>query len=328
MYSPASRVLTTLEILQARGTVPAAELAERLEVEPRTVRRYITALRDLGIPVESIPGRGGGYRLGPGSKLPPLMLDDAEALAVTTSLLRALEPGSEDDLSAGAATALAKINRVLPRELRASVAALRESTAFTWTAIGPPEAAPASVPTEMILTIASAVQQHQSLTLGYRAWQREETTRKVDPYGLVQHLGAWYLAGWCHLREDVRTFRLDRIVELRTERETFEPPEGFDAREYVARSLAMAPYRWKVEVVVDAPPEEVRPLVPDGLAAVSPMPGGTRLEARIERLEIFARFLPLLGLPFRVIRPPELRDEIRRIALALLKYAGDETQSD
>lgn len=321
MYSPASRVLTTLEILQSRGTVPAAELAERLEVEPRTVRRYITALRDLGIPVESIPGRGGGYRLGPGSRLPPLMLDDAEALAVTISLLRSLSPGASGELGTGAATALAKINRVLPRVLRASVAALRDSTAFTWTAIGPPEAAPAEVPTETILTIASAAQQRQRLTLRYRAWQREETTRQVDPYGLVQHLGAWYLAGWCHLRADIRTFRLDRIIELRTERQTFEPPKGFDARDHIARSLALAPYRWEVEVIIKAPPVTVRPRVPDGLAAVNAAPGGTRLEARIERLEDFARYLATLDLPFRVIRPPELRDEIRRMALALLESA-------
>lgn len=321
MYSPASRVLTTLEILQSRGTVPAAELAERLEVEPRTVRRYITALRDLGIPVESIPGRGGGYRLGPGSRLPPLMLDDAEALAVTISLLRSLSPGASGELGTGAATALAKINRVLPRVLRASVAALRDSTAFTWTAIGPPEAAPAEVPTETILTIASAAQQRQRLTLRYRVWQREETTRQVDPYGLVQHLGAWYLAGWCHLRADIRTFRLDRIIELRTERQTFEPPKGFDARDHIARSLALAPYRWEVEVIIKAPPVTVRPRVPDGLAAVNAAPGGTRLEARIERLEDFARYLATLDLPFRVIRPPELRDEIRRMALALLESA-------
>jgi predicted DNA-binding transcriptional regulator YafY len=325
MYSPASRVLATLEILQARGTVPAGELAERLEVETRTVRRYVTALRDLGIPVASTPGRGGGYRLGPGSKLPPLMLDDGEALAVVVSLLRALARGADGDLGTGAATALAKINRVLPRELRAGVAALQATAEFTWTGLPAPEPLPAGADEATVLTAATARYLRQRLALRYRSWRGEETRRRVDPYGLVQHLGSWYLAGWCHLREDIRVFRLDRVVEIEMERATFEPPGEFDAREHVIRSLALAPYRWEVEVVIEAPLDEVRPLVPDGLAAASAIPGGTLLEARLARLEIFARFLLYLGLPFRVIQPPELRGEVRRTALLMLACVDGET---
>jgi predicted DNA-binding transcriptional regulator YafY len=202
--------------------------------------------------------------------------------------------------------------------------ALRSTARFTSTDSGAPELLPAPTSEATILAAATAQHLRQRLTIRYRSWRGAETARQVDPYGLVQHLGSWYIAGWCHLREDIRVFRLDRITALRLERETFEPPENFDARDHIVRSLALAPYRWHIEVVIDAPLAQVAPLVPDGVAAATCVPDGVLLESRMDRLKLFARFLAGLGFPFRVVRPAELHDEIRRIALVLLESAAED----
>lgn len=322
MYTPASRVLSALEILQARGTVPAAELAERLEVEPRTVRRYVTALRDLGIPVESTPGRHGGYRLGPGSKLPPLMLSDGEALAIVVSLLGTLSRSPAGSTGTDAAAAMRKIHRVLPRELRERVLALRESVEFIDPTVPHLGWSRTSTDGAIVLAVAMAQVERQRLTIQYRSWEGNETTRQVDVYGLVQHLGAWYAVGWCHLREDVRVFRLDRIQSLATEPATFDLPVNFDARGHVARSLATAPYRWHIEIILEATMEQALPLVPETLAALRPVPDGVLLESGFEHLGPFARFIVSLGFRFRIVQPDELRDEIGKIGVELLEIAG------
>ena len=321
MYNPASRVLSLLEMLQSRGTVSAGELSERLEVEQRTVRRYITALRDLGVPVESTPGRGGGYHLGPGSKLPPLMFSDEEALAVVLSLLRTLSGGPGAD-AADAASALAKINRVLPRDMRTGTSALGESAAFTGSALALSQQDAVETDHRTILSVATARHLRQRLSISYRTPGGVETERKIDPYGLVQHRSAWYVAGWCHLRADARVFRLDRIVALTIRRETFDLPEGFDAREEVTRALASAPYRWRVEVLIEASPDDVRPFIPEGVAIIEPASGGARIIARSNGLDRVARFIASLGYRFEIIEPLELHDVVRQIGRELLGIAG------
>jgi predicted DNA-binding transcriptional regulator YafY len=144
----------------------------------------------------------------------------------------------------------------------------------------------------------------------------------VDVYGLVQHLGGWYAAGWCHLREDVRVFRLDRVQSLATEPETFERPADFDARAHVAATLATAPYRWHIEVILEAAVEQLRPLVPEGLAVLRSVSEGVLLESGVEHLGPFARFIISLGFPFRIVRPDALCVEVRRIGVELLEIAG------
>lgn len=203
MYFPTTRVLTVLELLQARPGVSSAVIARQLEVDRRTVRRYIAMLQDLGIPVETTRGPHGGYRLRPGFKLPPLMLADDEALAITLSLIAAQRQGlSLDPLST--AGALAKIERVLPDALRERVQAVRDVVAFhAATAMPRPEGA-----TLMLLSLAA--QRGQQVLLRYQTGEAE-TERHVDPYGLVYHWDRWYLAGWCHLRQARRVFRVDRV---------------------------------------------------------------------------------------------------------------------
>ena len=229
---PATRLLAMLEVLQARGTVSGRELAERLEVDPRTVRRYAVKLEELGIPVETERGPYGGYRLRPGFKLPPLMLTDDEATAVVLGLIVSRQTGIS---TAGSAVdeALAKILRVLPTELRDRVGALEGSLGWTWT---PREPQPPA--TEVVLTLAAAIRRKRRALIRYATPGREETDRIVAPYGLVFHAAKWYLAADDERSGEIRTFRVDRVrsAELRPERAS--PPEGFDAVEHVERSIA------------------------------------------------------------------------------------------
>ena len=225
MYYPTTRVLTILELLQARPRLSGADLAARLEVDRRTVRRYITMLQDLGIPIEAIRGPLGGYRIRPGFKLPPLMLADDEALAITLSLIAARRQGSAADALA-IEGALAKIERVLPDGLRARLQAVQSVVTFSLTPA-------ASQPNgEIIMAISTAAQQQRRVLLRYQSGDRE-TVRSFDPYGLVYHWGRWYTVGWCHLREDLRVFRLDRVRDATPEQATFTRPQDFDSLAHV-----------------------------------------------------------------------------------------------
>jgi predicted DNA-binding transcriptional regulator YafY len=306
MYHPTTRVLTILELLQARPNLSGADLAARLEVDRRTVRRYITMLQDLGIPIEAIRGPLGGYRIRPGFKLPPLMLADDEALAITLSLIAARRQGS----AAGALAiegALAKIERVLPEGLRARLQAVQSVVTFSTTP------APPQPDGEMIMRISAAAQQQQRIRLHYQSGEKE-TVRFFDPYGLVHHWDRWYTVGWCHLRADVRVFRLDRVRDATPEDATFTRPADFDSLAYVLDSLAAAPWSWSVEVLLETTLEEARRRIPPGNAIIKQVEGGILVQLGVDRLDWMARTLMLVGCPFVVRQPPELRDALRQLA--------------
>src|SRR6266540_2158166 len=249
---PATRLLAMLELLETRGRVSGRELAKRLEVDPRTVRRYAVKLEELGIPLEAERGPYGGYRLRPGFKLPPLMLTDAEATAVVLGLIVTRQTGISTEGPA-VDEALAKILRVLPTELRDRVGALEGSLGWTWT---PRERQPPA--TEVVLTLTAAVRSKQRARIRYATPGREEADRIVAAYGLVFHAGRWYLAAEDERSGEIRTFRVDRVrsAELRSERAT--PPEGFDAAEHVMRSIAATPWGWRLEIVFDTTLAEAR----------------------------------------------------------------------
>jgi predicted DNA-binding transcriptional regulator YafY len=291
--TPATRLLAFLEILQDRPFVSGQELAERLEVDIRTVRRYAVAVQELGFPVEGERGPAGGYRLKPGYKLPPLMLTEDEATAVVVGLHAAKRLGvpTSDE-------ALAKIQRVLPARLRARTESL-EHVAFT----NPPGTAPAS---ETALTLAEAAQRQRRVTARYTSHQGEETERELSPYGLVVHGGRWYLAAYDHNREDLRTFRVDRLTRVEMSGAARAPDEGFDPVEHVKRSFARVP--WTHECVVElAKPVEV----PLGEL------DGNRLTMRVESLDYMARVLASLDTDFTVVKPPELNTSLNRLATRL-----------
>lgn len=316
MYHPTTRLLTVLELLQAHNMLTGADLAARLEVDRRTVRKYIMMLQDLGIPVETTRGPAGGYHLRPGFKLPPLMLTNDEALAITLSLLAARRQGglAEPQMIEGA---LAKIERVLPTSLRLRVQAVQSAVAFV---AKPPTSQPAA---ETILLISTAVRQQQRLRLRYQG-RDAETARAVDPYGVVSHWNQWYMVGWCHLRQDVRVFRLDRIAAAELEAANFTRPADFDSLHYVLNSLATAPRGWLVELLLKMPLAEAEQLIPLGSAVLEEHENGVAMRFYSTDLQITARYLFLLARPFVIQQPQELRAIVTDLARTVTAYAQQE----
>ncbi|MDQ2886240.1 MAG: YafY family transcriptional regulator [Chloroflexota bacterium] len=315
MYFPATRVLTVLELLQSRQHISGPELATRLEVDTRTVRRYITMLQDLGVPVEAERGRYGSYRLRPGFKLPPLMFTDDEALALTLGLLAGRKMGLT--VAAPAVEgALAKIERVLPATLRARVQAVQETLVFDVTASTTiPENA-------VVVTLCAAAQQGKRVEMCYRNWDAsEETRRMVDPYGLVYRSGLWYMVGYCHLRANLRTFRLDRIVSTEMREESFTRPPDFDCLAHLLQSLPKTPGTWYVDVLLETTLEDARRIVPPALALLEEDERGVSFRCYVENLDWIAYVLLGLDCSLVVRQPPQLRDALRRLAQEATKMA-------
>jgi predicted DNA-binding transcriptional regulator YafY len=305
-----------LELLQARHRLTGGELARRLGVDQRTVRRYAGRLADLGIPVTAERGRYGGYRLMPGYRLPPLMLTDDEAAAVVIGLLAAERLGHP---LAGGATALAKIGRVLPAALNERVEALRQTLGFTRY-----QRKPAAAPdTGTVLALAQAASRYQRIQIRYRSFAGHDSERDLDPYGLVLHAGRWYVTGHDSRSGQVRTFRVDRVSTVRLAGVSFDPPQDFDPPDHVARSLAAVPYAHEVEVVLATTHDEAKRRIPPTAGTLAETDGGILLTARAEHLEGTAVMLAGLGWPFTVRRPAALRDEVRALAGRLRNWSEE-----
>jgi predicted DNA-binding transcriptional regulator YafY len=314
MASPTSRLLELLELLQGRQLLTGREIAERLEIDARTVRRYIDVLQGLGIPVEGQRGVGGGYRIRPGYRLPPLMLEDDEAVAVVLGLLATRTGGDEGPDAVDGA--LAKINRVLPSTLRRQVEALEETLGFTRSRGGAPADA------ARVLLLADAIRRRRRLRTSYRTFAGEESERELSPYGLVVHSGRWYLAAHDHLRDDLRTFRLDRMWRTTLAEQTAQPaPDGFDAVAHVTHSLASVPWGWEVEVLLRLPIDDAARRIPATLAEVVEAPEGTVLRMRVDSLEWMATVLAGLGCEFTIRSPDELRASVRSLGERLAAAA-------
>lgn len=313
MYSPTTRLLTVLEILQSRASVSGTELAARLGVDVRSVRRYIAMLRDMGIPVESETGRFGSYALRPGFRLPPLMLTNAETLAIVLGLVAVRRLGFAQALAVESATA--KIERVLPAELRAQAHALQSALTLDI------PASPVSSD-EMIAMLSLATYQQRQIGLAYQGRGGEVTERIVDSYGVVYHTGFWYSVGYCHLRDDLRTFRLDRVRQIRLLDTHFTRPPDFDALEYLLNKIASLPDVWWVEVLLTTTLARAQAQVTRATGILEAVEGGVMLRMRAENLSWAARFLVSLDCQFAVLRPPELNDELCRLAAALMAMAG------
>jgi predicted DNA-binding transcriptional regulator YafY len=331
---PTGRVLTLLELLQSGGVRTAAELADRLDVDVRTVRRYVEHLLDLGIPVESIRGRYGGYRLSRGYRLPPLMLSDDEALAVLLGLVAGRRSGLTAPLGVAGETASAKIRRVLPPRLGDRLQAVLDSVAFT----GPPDIAGApdravAPDATVLLTIADAVAHHRPITAAYTDRDGARTDRTLHPYGIVSHRQRWYVRALDPLLGEERTFRLDRIASARTQRGSFEPPSDYDAAHSVLTGFATADYRYEVTLRIHGTIDHIRTKFPVSVATIQPLASEEpptpeadeatwhRLNIRAERLEWLPPTLAALDLPFEIEGPPELRDLVAAFADRLASRA-------
>jgi predicted DNA-binding transcriptional regulator YafY len=314
MYDPSMRVLTVLELLQSRERVSGQELAGELEVSVRTVQRYVMRLQDLGVPVESTRGPGGAYRLAPGFRMPPLMLGTEEAFAIALGL-DALAHLGLSEVAPAAVGARTKLQRVLPLAVGARIAAVRDTLLLEEPRMLK------SADMALLLQLAIATNGLQRVWMSYQSDSGERTERAVEPLGLMQYEGRWFLAAWCLLRNDFRLFRVDRIGEAELLQEHFERPDTFDLRAFVYQRLAMAEAPWRIEVWVDLPPDEVEPRLPRAVALYSEEAGGTLLRSTATDLEHFALMLMRLGGAIEIRQPNELRDAFRALAARAMGIA-------
>ncbi|MER6524210.1 YafY family protein [Streptomyces sp. NPDC001508] len=329
MPRPTGRVLTLLELLQSGGTRTVAELADRLGVDGRTVRRYVNQLTELDVPVESVRGRYGGYRLAPGYRLPPLMLSDDEALAVLLGLVAGRRAGLTTTQRTASETASAKIRRVLPKHLAGRLDTLLESLDFT-DRPGPDVGPDAGV----LLTLADAVRHRRPVSLRYTDGHGRRTERTLHAYGIVAHAGRWYVTGTDPGIGEDRTFRLDRIADARTLPGSFEAPTGPGPAQRMLSGFATAEYRHEVTLRIHGTVEQIRARLPAGVARlVEQAPAACedraaerwrRVEVRAERLDWLPPVLAALDRPFVIERPAELRDLVGAFADRLARHArGD-----
>lgn len=314
MTSPTTRVLSVLELLQARGAMSGTELARRLEVDGRTLRRYIRKLEDLGIPVVAERGRYGVYRLMPGFKLPPMVFTDDEALALSVGLLAARRLGLAE---AGPAveSARAKLERVMPEPLQRRTRALGDTVQL--------DLAHPDVPADnqALFTLSAAAHARQRVQLTYRTPQGEATERAFDTYGLAWRGGRWYAVGHCHLRGGLRSFRLDRVLEVQPLPASFGVPEDFDAVRHLALGVASLPRAFSVQVLLRTDMATAREELFDAIGLFAPHEGGVLLHSQVDDLAWCARQLARLSFDFEVLHPPALRDALIECAHALLRKA-------
>lgn len=306
--SPTSRALLALAAIQDSPGITASRLGQRLGVSDRAARRYVAILREAEIPVESTPGRYGGYAIGRGFRPPPLTFTMSEALGLT---MAAVESHHGTDDAAG--RALTKLTRVLPAGLATAVDALRQVTT-------PPEVDAEADPA-VVARLAEAAARRRSISLRYRASRSFRT--RVDPWAVLPRRGYWYLLCWSHDREARRLYRVDRISDVQIEEASaFEPPEGLDPVTAVEEHLSEG-WELAVEVVVDAPPEQVRWWVPRQLGRLEPTDhGGTRLLGTTSTPDWYAVKLAAIRAPFRVVSPREVAIELQQLA-ERLRVAAD-----
>ena len=316
MTETSGRLLKLLSLLQTRRDWPGGELAERLGVSRRTIRRDVDRLRDLGYPVDAVTGPAGGYRLEAGTAMPPLLLDDDEAVAIAVGL-RTAAGASVSGIEETAIRALVKLEQVLPSHLRRRVNALG-SVLATLPASGP------LVDPEALTAIAGACRDRERLRFAYRSREDEESRRHVEPHSLVNLGRRWYLVAWDCEREAWRTFRVDRLQRPAPAGSRFTPRTlpGRDPAAFVASNLKTAPSRYQARVTVRAPATELeqrRYL----WGTVEPRGDDTcEYVTSDDSLDWLAMRIGMLGYEFEVHEPPELAERFEQLAKRFARAAG------
>jgi len=317
MSETSSRLLELLSLLQARRDWPGAELAERLEVSPRTIRRDMERLRALGYPVESVRGPAGAYRLRAGAAMPPLLLDEDEAIAIAVGL-RTAARASVAGIEETSIRALVKLEQVLPAHLRRRVGALGSAT------IAPPVGGP-TVDPQHLTVIAAACRDTECLRFTYRSRDGTDSRREVEPHSLVNLGRRWYLVAWDRRREDWRTFRVDRVDRPAATgaRFTARKLPAKDASAYVERRISSAPSRFEARVTVHAPAAEIASRLPSYWGRFEPIDAHScEYRAGDDDLGWLAMRITMLGVDFEVHEPPELIEHLRELARRLRRAAG------
>ncbi|RZQ60457.1 helix-turn-helix transcriptional regulator [Amycolatopsis suaedae] len=309
------RVLRLLALLQRRPSWTAVELAAELGVTDRSVRRDVERLRALGYPVQATAGVGGGYQLGAGTRLPPLLFDDEEAIATAVSL-RMASGGTVAGAGEAAVRALAKLDQVMPPRLRAEVRAVHGATD---TLVGPG----VEIDAEVLVTLARACRDAVRVRFGYARADGGESERTAEPVRLVATGRRWYLMAFDLDRDDWRTFRLDRMREVRATTWRFRPRDHPDPVAYVQRSVTEAPYRHRARVRLRAPADEIRQRVPPQVGRVEEdRDGWCLLVVGGVELDWLALHIASLGVEAEVLEPPGLREAAARLARRLDALAG------
>ncbi len=320
MADPTSRMLRLLSLLQTHRHWAGPELAGRLEVSERTLRRDIDRLRELGYPVDATRGTEGGYQLAAGSQLPPLLLDDDEAVAIAVGL-RAAAGNSVEGIEETSVRALAKLEQVLPARLRSRIGALQQfSEPMTWSSSGP------TIDPTDLTEIAGACRDAVRLRFDYERRDGEFGGRMVEPHRLVSAGRRWYLVAWDVDRDDWRTFRVDRMVEPKALTRPFTPrelPDGVDAAQFVDAGIQTMATMVEAVVTVQATPDDVAEVRVMARYDVEPLDDSTtRLRLRAEDVDWLAVVVAALPFPAEVHDPPELVDAVRRMGERLVAAAA------
>ncbi|WP_190025689.1 helix-turn-helix transcriptional regulator [Streptomyces hiroshimensis] len=310
MLETSARLLRLLSLLQAHREWSGPDLADRLGVTARTVRRDVDRLRELGYPVHSTPGTAGGYRLGPGAQLPPLLLDDEEAVAVTVGL-RTAAAGGVEGIEETSVRALAKLEQVLPERLRRRVSALNAFTVPMLSAQRGP-----TVDAAVLTELAAACRDGERLRFAYRDHNGDSTRRTVEPHRLVSAQRRWYLVAWDTDREDWRTFRVDRITPTPPHGPRFAPrrPPAEDLAAYVSRGVSTTAYAERATVLLRVPLEVAEQKVPPAAGTLEAVDGSScLLRTGAHTLDVMVVHIVLMGFDFEVQEPPELVERIRQV---------------
>lgn len=314
MAGPATRVLTVLELLQAHGQMGGAELAERLGVDRRTIRRYIRVLEDLGIPVMTEQGRYGGYRLVAGFKLPPMMFTDEETLAVSLGLLAARQLGLADAAPA-IASVQAKLQRVMPANLKKRIRGVSDTTRVIL-----PRGEP-NLDDRALQILTAATEAARRVGFTYHSPEHGDMARSVDPYGLVFRQGRWYLVGFCHLRDAMRSFRLDRISSVHVLAGSFERPQGFDPGDFLSESFLSWGRTHEVSLLLHTDRQSASAVFGFHASCAErfeQVDEGLLLNTRTDSLAWFASWLAQLPFRFTILKPEGLKTALREHATQLL----------
>lgn len=316
MSETTGRVLQLLGLLQSRRAWTGGELAERLGVTTRSVRRDIERLRELGYPVHAGRGQSGGYQLGAGAALPPLLLDPDEAVAMAVCL-RLAAGGSVAGVGESALRALSKLDQVMPARLRSQVSAVHDATVTL-----APNSSDSPVEPEILMTLARACRDHEHVSADYTDIRGNHTQRRLEPYHLVTTGRRWYLMAYDRDREDWRSLRLDRMSAVVARGSTFAPREAPDAADYVRRSISSSPYRYVARVRYRAPQSAVAQCFPPASATVEPDgPDACIVTAGADDPERMVLYFATVGHDFEVLEPPEAVAAVRAVA-DRLRLAG------
>ncbi|MFI7284111.1 helix-turn-helix transcriptional regulator [Micromonospora chersina] len=311
MLETSARLLRLLGLLQTPRDWTGAELGQRLEVDVRTVRRDIQKLRDLGYPVHATPGAA-GYRLGAGTKLPPLLLDDEEAVAVAIGL-RTAASGTVTGIEETSLRALAKLEQVLPSRVRHRVDLL-QSVTVTVPAAGP------TVDPDVLTALAAVCRDHQRLRFDYRSHDGTDSTRDTEPHRLVHTGRRWYLVGWDTERRDWRTYRVDRIRPRIPTGPRFTPRQApdVDLAGYLTHGVSTAPYRYQARITLYVPAETAAERIPPTVGVIEAVDSHTcLLHTGSNSLDEIAVYVASFGFRFEIHQPPELIAHIRDLATRL-----------